>query len=122
TSIAEPGMDIMHLEKRARKLILAAGAKSCYWDYTPSFASGPFRNVICVSVNVGVLHGKPHSYVMAGGYRLTLDFAVSIDGWVADAVRSVVIGDGRDEDQRLIASNWAGLEAGIGAAQAGNRL
>src|SRR5699024_9471490 len=52
----------------------------------------------------------------------TLDFAVSIDGWVADAARSVVVGDGRDEDQRLIDSTWAGLEAGIAAAQAGNRL
>src|SRR5699024_7077139 len=66
--------------------------------------------------------GKPHSYVMADGDLLTLDFAVSIDGWVADAARSVVVGDGRDEDQRLIDSTWAGLEAGIGAAQAGNRL
>ena len=122
TSIAEPGMDIMHLEKRARKLIEDAGAKSCYWDYAPSFGSGPFRNVICLSVNDGVLHGKPHSYVMADGDLLTLDFAVSIDGWVADAARSVVVGDGRDEDQRLIDSTWAGLEAGIAAAQAGNRL
>lgn len=119
---AEPGMDLMHLEKRARTLIEQAGAKSCYWDYAPSFGSGPFRNVICLSVNDGVLHGKPHDYVMADGDLLTLDFAVSIDGWVADAARSVIVGTGTEEDQRLIDSTWAGLEAGIAAAQAGNRL
>ncbi len=116
---AEPGMNLMHLEKRARRLIEEAGAKSCYWDYAPSFGSGPFRNVICLSVNDGVLHGKPHDYVMQNGDLLTLDFAVSIDGWVADAARSVVVGEGSDEDQRLIDSTWAGLEAGIGAAQPG---
>ncbi len=119
---AEPGMNLMHLEKLARKLIEDAGAKSCYWDYAPSFGSGPFRNVICLSVNDGVLHGKPHDYVMQNGDLLTLDFAVSIDGWVADAARSVVVGEGTDEDQRLIDSTWAGLEAGISAAQAGGRL
>ncbi|GAA1636535.1 type I methionyl aminopeptidase [Brevibacterium sanguinis] len=119
---AEPGMNLMHLEKRARTLIEQAGAKSCYWDYAPSFGSGPFRNVICLSVNDGVLHGKPHDYVMADGDLLTLDFAVSIDGWVADAARSVIVGTGTEEDQRLIDSTWSGLEAGIGAAQAGNRL
>lgn len=41
TSIAEPGMDIMHLEKTARKLIEDAGAKSCYWDYAPLSAPAP---------------------------------------------------------------------------------
>ncbi|MDN6379556.1 MAG: type I methionyl aminopeptidase, partial [Brevibacterium aurantiacum] len=64
SELAEPGMNIMQLEKRARKLIEEAGAKSCYWDYAPSFGEGPFRNVICLSVNDGVLHGKPHDYVM----------------------------------------------------------
>src|SRR5699024_8510409 len=122
TSISEPGMDIMHLELRALKLIEDAGSKSCYWDYAPSFGSGRFRNVICLLVNDGVIHGMHHTYVIADGDLLTLDFAVSIDGWVADAARSVVVGDGRDEDQRLIDSTWAGLEAGIAAAQAGNRL
>ncbi|RBP63126.1 methionyl aminopeptidase [Brevibacterium sanguinis] len=119
---AEPGMNLLHLENRARKLIEDAGAVSCYWDYAPSFGSGPFRNVICLSVNDGVLHGKPHDYVMRNGDLLTLDFAVSIDGWVADAARSVVVGEGSEEDQRLIDSTWTGLEAGISAAQPGNRL
>ena len=59
---------------------------------------------------------------MKDGDLLTLEFAVSIDGWVADAARSVVVGNGSDEDQRLIDSTWAGLEAGIWAAQPGNRL
>ena len=77
---AEPGVNLMQLEHRARTLVADRGATSCYWDYAPSFGRGPFRNVICLSVNDGVLHGLPRDYVLRDGDVLTMDFAVSIDG------------------------------------------
>src|SRR5690349_6991768 len=77
---AEPGVNLMQLEHRARALITARGAESCYWDYAPSFGRGPFRNVICLSVNDAVLHGMPRDYVLRDGDVLTMDFAVTIDG------------------------------------------
>lgn len=40
---AEPGVNLMQLEHHARALITDRGAKSCYWDYAPSFGRGPFR-------------------------------------------------------------------------------
>ena len=40
--------------------------------------------MICLSVNDAVLHGKPRSHVARRRDVLTLDFAVSIGGWVAD--------------------------------------
>ena len=61
---AEPGVNLMQLEHRARALIDERGATSCYWDYAPSFGRGPFRNVICLSVNDAVLHGLPWDYVL----------------------------------------------------------
>ena len=82
---AEPGVNLMQLEHRARALVADRGATSCYWDYAPSFGRGPFRNVICLSVNDGVLHGLPRDYVLRDGDVLTMDFAVSIDGWAATA-------------------------------------
>ena len=38
---AQPGVNLMQLEHHARALITDRGAKSCYWDYAPSFGRGP---------------------------------------------------------------------------------
>jgi methionyl aminopeptidase len=123
---AEPGVNLMQLEHHARALIDERGATSCYWDYAPSFGRGPFRNVICLSVNDAVLHGMPRDYVLRDGDVLSLDFAVSIDGWVADSAVTVVVGDHADSadgaDQALIDSTRSALEAGIAAAVPGGRL
>ena len=54
-------------EHHARALVTDRGAESCYWDYAPSFGRGPFRNVICLSVNDAVLHGMPRDYVLRDG-------------------------------------------------------
>ena len=120
---AEPGVNLMQLERHARTLVSDRGATSCYWDYAPSFGRGPFRNVICLSVNDAVLHGKPHDYVLGDGDVLTLDFAVSIDGWVADAAVTVIVGDSTDPaDSELVESTERARAAGVAAAVPGGRL
>ncbi|QEN13951.1 type I methionyl aminopeptidase [Mycolicibacterium sp. ELW1] len=120
---AEPGVNLMQLEHRARALIDERGATSCYWDYSPSFGRGPFRNVICLSVNDAVLHGLPWDYVLRDGDLLKLDFAVSIDGWVADSAITVVVGDNPNAaDTALVESTRRALAAGIAAAVPGGRL
>ena len=120
--MARPGVNLLDLEKRARRRIKERGAVSCYWDYAPSFGRGPFRNVICLSVNDAVLHGLPHKYTLRDGDVLTLDFAVSIDGWVTDSARTVIVGTPRPEDARLVESTAVALEAGIAAAVPGGKL
>lgn len=120
--LAKPGVNLLDLEHRARDLIAERGASSCYWDYAPSFGRGPFRNVICLSVNDAVLHGLPHSYTLRDGDLLSMDIAVSIDGWVADSARSVIVGTARAEDVHLIEATERALAAGISAAVPGNRL
>ena len=120
---AQPGVNLMQLEHRARALVTDRGATSCYWDYAPSFGRGPFRNVICLSVNDAVLHGKPHDYVLRHRDVLSLDFAVSIDGWVADSAVTIIVGDSADDaDIALIESTRRALDAGIAAAVPGGRL
>jgi len=120
---AQPGVNVMELEHHARALVSERGATSCYWDYAPSFGRGPFRNVICLSVNDAVLHGMPRDYVLRDGDVLSLDFAVSIDGWVADSAVTVIVGDTADTaDRALIDSTRTALNAGIAAAVPGGRL
>ncbi len=116
------GTDLLEIDARARELIADRGAVSCYVDYHPSFGASPFGKVICTSVNDAVLHGLPHRCRLRDGDLLTLDFAVSVDGWVADSALSFVVGQAREQDQRLIAATEQALAAGIAAMQVGDRL
>lgn len=120
--IAEVGVDLMDLEHHVRRRIEERGAVSCYWDYAPSFGEGPFRNVICLSVNDAVLHGLPHKYKLRDGDVLSMDLAVSIDGWVADSAVTTIVGTPAEEDLRLVKASEEALEAAIQEAQPGNRL
>jgi methionyl aminopeptidase len=119
---AHVGVNLLELDALAHDLIRRRGAESCYIDYHPSFGASPFGKVICTSVNDAVLHGLPHDYRLQDGDLLTLDFAASVDGWVADSAVSLVVGTPRDEDLRLIETTRRSLAAGIQAAQPGGRI
>lgn len=119
---AAPGVNLLELDALAHDMIREAGATSCYIDYHPSFGGSPFGKVICTSVNDAVLHGLPHDYALKDGDLLSLDFAASVDGWVADSAISIVVGTPRDEDLRLIDTTRRALDAGIAAARPGNRI
>jgi methionyl aminopeptidase len=121
-SAAAVGVNLTDLEHHARRRISERGAESCYWDYSPSFGRGPFRNVLCLSVNDAVLHGLPHDYVLRDGDLLSIDMAAGINGWVADSALSVVVGTPDPADLTLIEATEVALEAGITAAQPGGRL
>ena len=116
------GTNLLAIDKRAHEMIRAAGAESCYIDYHPSFGASPFGKVICTSINDAVLHGLPHDYALRDGDLVSLDFAASVDGWVADSAVSFVVGTPRDEDLALIDTTERALDAAIGAAVAGGRI
>ena len=116
------GVNLLKLDKLAHALITARGAQSCYIDYHPSFGASPFGKVLCTSVNDAALHGLPFDYRLKDGDLLSLDFAASVDGWVADSALSLVVGTPREEDLHLIDVTERALTAGIAAAQVGNRM
>src|ERR1700712_3692420 len=86
------GTNLLDIDQWAQAMIAEAGALSCYVDYAPSFGRGPFGHYICTSVNDAVLHGLPHDYTLVDGDLLSLDFAVSLDGIVADSAITFVVG------------------------------
>lgn len=90
------GTDLLDIGARAAELVREPGATSCYGDYHPSFEASPFGHVICTSVNDAVLHGLPHRYRLRDGDLVSLDVAVSVDGWVADSAVSLVVGEPRE--------------------------
>ena len=116
------GVNLLALDALAAKLISGAGATSCYVDYHPSFGAMPFGKSLCTSVNDAALHGLPYDYALMDGDVLSLDFAVSLDGWVADSAVTVIIGTPRPADVTLIDTTERALAAGIAAAQVGARI
>src|SRR3954466_9683755 len=119
---ADVGVNLLELDALAHELIRDRGAESCYIDYHPSFGASPFGKVLCTSVNDAVLHGLPHDYTLQDGDLLSVDFAASVDGWVADSALSLVVGTPRQEDLDLVAPAGRALDAGIEAARVGNQL
>lgn len=125
TSLADAvdvGVNLLELDALAHRMIRERGAESCYIDYHPSFGASPFGKVLCTSVNDAALHGLPFDYRIKDGDLVSLDFAASVDGWVADSAISLVVGTARDEDVALIETTQRALDAGIAAALAGNRV
>ena len=122
SAAADVGVNLLDLDALAHDLIRERGAKSCYIDYHPSFGAMPFGKVLCTSVNDAVLHGLPHDYVLRDGDLLSLDFAASVDGWVADSAISLVVGTPAQRDLDLIDTASRALDAGIAAARAGSRI
>ncbi len=119
---AAVGVNLLELDEFAHERIRRRGATSCYIDYHPSFGAMPFGHVLCTSVNDGVLHGLPHDYTLRDGDLLSVDFAVSVDGWVADSAISFVVGTPREDDLRLIRATEEALAAAIDTATVGNRI
>ncbi len=119
---AAPGVNLLELDRIASEMISSAGATSCYVDYHPSFGGSPFGKVLCTSVNDAVLHGLPRDQVLQDGDLLSVDFAVLLNGWVADSALSVAVGKGLDADLTLITATKEALEEGIRQAIPGNRV
>ncbi|MFT8356716.1 type I methionyl aminopeptidase [Bifidobacterium aquikefiri] len=119
-----PGTNLLEIDDYVRRRIEERkGAVSCYVDYAPDFGTGPFAHYICASVNDAVLHGVPYDYTLKNGDLLSLDLAITVDGWVGDSAISFIVGEKKDpEDLRLIKTTIDALRAGISQAVPGNRL
>jgi methionyl aminopeptidase len=120
---AAPGVAPNDLDLIARDMIADAGARSSFVGYHPTWSPTPYPAVICSSVNDAVVHGIPDRTPLEPGDLLSVDFAVHLDGWCADAAFSVVVGDTPDPgDLALVDATERALQAGIAAARPGARL
>src|SRR6201996_2477057 len=119
---AKVGVNILDLDRLAGEMIRKAGAISSYVDYHPSFGGSKFGKFICISVNDAALHGLPHDYKLQDGDVVSLDFAASLNGWVADSARTVIVGTPRPEDERLVDVTRRALDAAIAQAVPGNKM
>src|SRR5437764_11053956 len=89
---AQVGVSLKELDEVAHEVISAAGAKSPFLHYHPSFAPTPFPAVICASVNDVIVHGIPDGYRLRDGDLLSIDCGATLDGWTGDAAVSFAVG------------------------------
>jgi len=111
-----PGVTTGALDAEAARLVRRAGARSA-----PAAVYG-FPRTVLISVNDEIVHGIPGRRQLAAGDLVSIDVTLELDGYVADAARSVVVGQGPATAHRLVACAEAAFEAALSVARAGVRV
>jgi methionyl aminopeptidase len=119
---ARAGVRLKDLDEQAAALIAELGAKPSFLGYHPNWAPTPYPGVLCLSVNDAIVHGIPNGRTLRDGDILSIDCGAYVDGWHADAARTVAIGTVDEAGQRLMRVTDEALAAGIAAAQPGQRI
>jgi methionyl aminopeptidase len=119
---ATPGVTLVELDELAAGLIAGAGAKPSFLGYHPRWAPVPYPAVLCLSVGDAIVHGIPGRRPLAEGDLLSIDLAVIVDGYHADAAVTVGVGTLDEPAVRLSATAARALDAGISAAVPGARI
>lgn len=109
----KPGVTTGELDRVAASLLAEHGARSA-----PALTYG-FPGSVLVSINDEVVHGVPGARRIAQGDLVSLDVTVEKDGYVADAARSLVVGEASDLARRLVACSQSALDAALDVARAG---
>jgi methionyl aminopeptidase len=110
------GVTTGELDALAAGLFASHGARSA-----PALEYG-FPRTVLNSVNDEVVHGIPGSRRIVAGDLVSLDVTVELDGYVADAARSVVVAPAASEASRLVACAEAALAAAMAVARAGVKV
>jgi methionyl aminopeptidase len=111
-----PGVTTAALDAVAARVFAAHGARSA-----PAMLYG-FPKTVLISVNDEVVHGIPGSRQLESGDLVKLDVTVEKDGYIADAARTVIVGSGSEQAQRLTACARAAFASALRVARAGARV
>lgn len=110
------GVTGLDLDEIARGLIAERGGTPTFLGYRG------FPQAICVSVNDVIVHGIPNGVPYVDGDVVSVDVGVTLDGWVADTARTVLVGRGAPRDAELISVAERALDAGLAACVAGGTI
>jgi methionyl aminopeptidase len=108
-----PGVSTGELDDVAGQIFASHGARS-----GPQLDYG-FPGTTCISVNDEAVHGIPGRRRLKAGDLVKLDVTAELDGFYADACRTVMVGRVRPREQRLVGAAQSALRRGLEAATAG---
>lgn len=120
-SHAKVGWTGLDLDKIAIDECEKIGAKPVFLNYRG------FPSSICVSKNEILVHGIPDSIPFKDGDLLSIDFGISIDGFIGDTAKTIIVRakdshDTFNQYSRLISDCRFALWKGIQQARKGNKL
>lgn len=114
-AVAE-GITTGELDAIAKDVLDRNGARSA-----PAIVYG-FPGTVLISINDEIVHGIPGARQLRRGDLVSLDVTIEKDGFIADAARSVIVGQGSQTARDLIAAAESSLKAALQVARAGNRV
>lgn len=83
--MAEPGVNLLDIERKAWFLIEKSGGK-------PSFAQVlGYNQATCLNVNDGLVHGLPKDYQLKEGDLLNIDIGFFYKGFHTDLAKSLIV-------------------------------
>jgi len=112
-----PGVTTEEIDRIAAQGIASRGGKAAF----PGYRGYP--KTICISINDEVVHGIPSATrVVKAGDVVGLDLGAIVEGYYADAARSVAVGPVTEAVKVLVETTHAALLAGIEAVRVGGRI
>jgi len=111
--MVRPGISTRELDDAAARIFAAHGAQSGpILDYD-------FPGTICISVGDEAVHGIPSARRLREGELVKLDVTAELDGFYADACRTVAVGKAKPSALKLIGAAESALKRGMAVATAG---
>jgi methionyl aminopeptidase len=109
-----PGITTGELDAIAKRFLDSRGARSA-----PAMEYG-FPGTVLISLNDEVVHGVPGKRRIQPNDLVSLDVTVELNGYVADAARSLVVSPGTDTAYQLVTCARMAFEAALRVAKAGS--
>lgn len=116
-----PGVTTGELDLLARDELAKVGGVAMSKNYPTYKAGEGFPGYTCISVNEEVVHGIPGPRVLREGDLVTLDLAMSLDGYCSDTAITVGCGKISPAGQRLLDVTRGTLELAIQNMKPGRR-
>ena len=110
------GITTAELDAVASAVLDQNGARSA-----PAMVYG-FPGTVLISVNDEIVHGIPGRRVLRRGDLVSLDVTIEKNGYVADAARSVIVGEGSMQARQLVEAAESALRQALTVARAGVRV
>lgn len=110
------GITTAELDAVASEVLDQNGARPA-----PAMVYG-FPGTVLISVNDEIVHGIPGRRVLRRGDLVSLDVTIEKNGYVADAARSVIVGEGSMQARQLVDAAESALRLALTVARAGMRV
>ncbi len=118
---AVAGVSTIELDDLTRTELEKVGGIALSKNYPTYKAGEGFPGHLCISVNEEVVHGIPGKRTLKDGDIVTLDLALSLDGYCADLAVTVPVGKITPAAQKLLDVTSATLDLAIAQMKPGRK-